>query len=152
MYIPAHVFPPLEETFYRHITVAGSMNVECEPSAPSYPTPVPSSAIIVVRTFQLFFYIKKGSLRTLESLIITDCFNTWLFINNRPSKLPGFKTLTLVLVMTMPMSPYSHEVTDIEPSDIPSRTLTWKPLAYLSHIKRRSNDDRFSASQLESLI
>ena len=46
----------------------------------------------------------------------------------------------------------AHEMTDIEPSEIPSRTLTWKPLAYLSHIKRRSNDDRFSVSQLESLI
>ncbi len=46
----------------------------------------------------------------------------------------------------------AHEMAAIEPSEIPSRTLAWKPLAYLSHIKRRSNDDRFSASQWESLV
>ena len=31
-------------------------------------------------------------------------------------------------------------------------TLTWKPLVFLSHIKRRSNDDRFSSSQWESFF
>jgi hypothetical protein len=33
----------------------------------------------------------------------------------------------------------------IEPSEIPSGsgTLSWKPLAFLSHIKRRTNDNRF---------
>ena len=36
-----------------------------------------------------------------------------------------------------------HEMSSIEPSEIPSRTLDWKPLDYLSHIKCRSNDDRF---------
>ena len=46
----------------------------------------------------------------------------------------------------------SPEMTGIEPSEIPSRTLDWKPLAYLSHIKCRSNDDRFSVSQWETLI
>ena len=46
----------------------------------------------------------------------------------------------------------AHEMAAIEPSEIPSRTLTWKPLAFLSHIKRRSNDDRFSASQWEYFI
>ena len=46
----------------------------------------------------------------------------------------------------------THEMTAIEPSEIPSRTLTWKPLAFLNHIKRRSNDDRFSASQWESFF
>ena len=44
------------------------------------------------------------------------------------------------------------EMTAMEPSEIPSRTLTWKPLVFLSHIKRRSNDDCFSASQWESFI
>ena len=43
-----------------------------------------------------------------------------------------------------------HEMTDIEPSEIPSCTLTWKPLTFLNHIKRRSNDDRFSTSQWQS--
>jgi hypothetical protein len=46
----------------------------------------------------------------------------------------------------------AHEMAAIEPREIPFRTLTWKPLAFLSHIKRRSNDDRFSASQWESFI
>ncbi len=46
----------------------------------------------------------------------------------------------------------THEMTTIEPSEIPSRTLAWTPLAYLSHIKRRSNDDRFLVSQWEDLI
>ena len=33
-----------------------------------------------------------------------------------------------------------------------SRTLVWTPLAYLNHINRRSNDDRFLVSQWEALI
>ena len=41
----------------------------------------------------------------------------------------------------------AHEMGTIEPTEIPSRTLTWTPLVYLSHIKRRSHDDRFLASQ-----
>ena len=45
-----------------------------------------------------------------------------------------------------------HEMATIEPSEIPSRTLTWKPLTFLSHIKCRSNDDRFSVSQWESFF
>ena len=35
----------------------------------------------------------------------------------------------------------AHEMADIEPGEIPSRTLTWKPLVFLSHIKHRTNDD-----------
>jgi hypothetical protein len=31
----------------------------------------------------------------------------------------------------------------IEPGENPTRTLTWKSLVFLSHIKRRTNDDRF---------
>ncbi len=46
----------------------------------------------------------------------------------------------------------SHEMSAIEPSEISSRTLTWKPLVFLIHIKCRSNDDRFSVSQWESFI
>jgi hypothetical protein len=46
----------------------------------------------------------------------------------------------------------SHEMTDIEPSEIPSLTLAWTPLAYLSHIKCRTNDDRFLTSQSEAFI
>jgi hypothetical protein len=30
-----------------------------------------------------------------------------------------------------------------EPGEISSRTLNWKPLGFLSHIKRRTHDDRF---------
>ena len=37
----------------------------------------------------------------------------------------------------------ADEMTAIEPTEIPSRTLVWTPLAYLRHIKRRSHDDRF---------
>jgi hypothetical protein len=37
----------------------------------------------------------------------------------------------------------------LEPGDPPSRTLTWKPLGFLSHVKRRSNDDRFPLSLWE---
>ena len=44
----------------------------------------------------------------IGSLITTEYFNSWLFINSRPSKLPGFKTSTPGLVLTMPMSPYWH--------------------------------------------
>ncbi len=39
----------------------------------------------------------------------------------------------------------SFEMETIEPDDveIPTRKLTWKPLTFLSHIKRRAIDDRF---------
>ena len=42
-----------------------------------------------------------------------------------------------------------HEMFALEPGDPPSRTLTWKPLGFLSHIKRRTNDDRFPLSLWE---
>ena len=32
--------------------------------------------------------------QTLEGLIITGCFNNWLFMNNSPSGIPVFKILT----------------------------------------------------------
>jgi hypothetical protein len=44
--------------------------------------------------------------------------------NNHPSVLP-------------------HEMDPLEPGDTPSRTLSWKPMGFLSHVKCRSNDDRF---------
>ncbi len=31
----------------------------------------------------------------------------------------------------------------LESGDPPSHTLTWNPLGFLSHVKRRTNDDRF---------
>ena len=40
-------------------------------------------------------------------------------------------------------------MTHIETGETPSRTLTWKPLVFLSHIKCRTNDDFFSVSQWE---
>ena len=37
----------------------------------------------------------------------------------------------------------------IEPGKNPTLTVTWKPLAFLSHIKRRTIDDRFPLSLWE---
>ena len=45
-----------------------------------------------------------------------------------------------------------QEMETIEPSENPSRTLTWKPLGFLSHIKRRTNDHRFLVSQWDSFF
>ena len=42
-----------------------------------------------------------------------------------------------------------HELFALEPGDPASRTLTWKPLGFLSHVKRRTNDDRFPLSLWE---
>ena len=39
-----------------------------------------------------------------------------------------------------------HELYALEPGEMPSRILSWKPLGFLSHIKRRTNDDRFPLS------
>jgi hypothetical protein len=36
-----------------------------------------------------------------------------------------------------------NEMVDIEPGENPTRTLTWKSVVFLSHIKSRTNDDRF---------
>ena len=38
----------------------------------------------------------------------------------------------------------------IEPSEHPTRTLTWKPIVFLSHIKRRTNDDCFPLTLWET--
>ena len=35
-----------------------------------------------------------------------------------------------------------HEMMVIEPGENPTRTLIWKPMDFLSHIKCRTNDDR----------
>jgi hypothetical protein len=37
----------------------------------------------------------------------------------------------------------TYELFVIETGDPPSHTLTWKPLGFLSHVKRRTNDDHF---------
>jgi hypothetical protein len=44
-----------------------------------------------------------------------------------------------------PVSILPHEMTVIEPGENPNptRTLTWKSLDFLRHIKCRTNDDRF---------
>jgi hypothetical protein len=38
----------------------------------------------------------------------------------------------------------AHEMMVIESGEKPTRMLTWKPTVFLSHIVRRSHDDRFS--------
>jgi hypothetical protein len=60
--------------------------------------------------------IKATSTQDLDPLSLAN--------NNHPSVLP-------------------HEMYALEPGDPPSRTLSWKPLGFLSHVKRRTNDDRF---------
>jgi hypothetical protein len=45
-----------------------------------------------------------------------------------------------------------HEMAAMEPGENPTRTLTWKSLAFLSHIKRRSNDDRFPLPLMGDLV
>jgi hypothetical protein len=41
------------------------------------------------------------------------------------------------------------EMYALEPGEPLSRTLHWNPLGFLSHIKRRTNDDRFPLSLWE---
>jgi hypothetical protein len=50
------------------------------------------------------------------------------------------------------VSVLSFEMYDLEPGETPSRTLNWNPLGFLSHIKRRTNDDRFPLSLWEVLF
>ncbi len=38
------------------------------------------------------------------------------------------------------------EMYTLESDETPTRTLNWNPLVFLSHIKRRTNDDRFPLS------
>ena len=60
--------------------------------------------------------IKATSTQDLDPLPLAN--------NNHPSVLP-------------------HEMYALEPGDPPSRTLSWKSLGFLSHVKRLTNDDRF---------
>ena len=46
-------------------------------------------------------------------------------------------------------SVFPFEMYRIEPGEPPSRTLNWKPLGFLSHIKRRTNGNRFPLSLWE---
>ena len=62
--------------------------------------------------------------QTIKATSTQDLDPLPLAINNHPSVLP-------------------HEMYALEPGDTPSHTLSWKPLGFLSHVKRRSNDDRF---------
>ncbi len=41
------------------------------------------------------------------------------------------------------------EMYNIESGEPPSRSLSWKPLVFLSHIKKRTNSDRFPLSLWE---
>ena len=66
--------------------------------------------------------------------------------------LPVSRTLTRGFPQIILMSLLTHEMSVTEPGENPSGTLTWKPLALLSHIKCRTNDDRFSSSQWESFF
>jgi hypothetical protein len=43
----------------------------------------------------------------------------------------------------------THEMFALESGDPPSRTLSWNPLGFLRHIKRRTNDDLFPLSLWE---
>ena len=45
-----------------------------------------------------------------------------------------------------------HEMAAIEPGENPTRTLTWKSLAFLSHIKRRANDDHCPLPLMGDLV
>ncbi len=49
----------------------------------------------------------------------------------------------LSLAINIHPSALPHEMYALEPGDPPSRTLSWKPLGFLSHVKRRTNDDHF---------
>ena len=46
----------------------------------------------------------------------------------------------------------AHEMAAIEPTEIPSRTIAWTPLAYFSHIKRRSHDDLSEIDSFNAVI
>ena len=66
--------------------------------------------------------IKATSTRVLDPLPLAN--------NDHPSVLP-------------------FEMYALEPGEPPSRTLNWKTLGFLSHIKRRTNGDRFPLSLWE---
>jgi hypothetical protein len=69
--------------------------------------------------------IKATSTQDLDPLPLAN--------NNHPSVLP-------------------HEMCTLEPGDPPSRTLSWKPLGFFSHVKRRTNDDRIPLALWEVWI
>jgi hypothetical protein len=62
--------------------------------------------------------------QTIKTTSTQDLDPALLAANDHPSVLP-------------------HELFVLESGDPPSHTLTWKPLGFLSHVKRRTNDDRF---------
>ena len=93
----------------------------------------------------------KFGIQTLQSLTITGCSNNWL-----PTTQKTIPTTSVQDLDPRPCTDNVHapvlplEMTSIEPGENPTRTLTWKPLTFLSHIKRRTNDDRFPLSLWET--
>ena len=49
------------------------------------------------------------------------------------------------------VSVLTHEIVTIEPSENPTQTLTWKPLDFLNHIKRRTNEEGRSSFSIDNL-
>ena len=93
--------------------------------------------------------VQKFGKQILKSLTTTGCSNNWLFTHSKLFRLPS-STQDLysridprLCADNAHASVLPHEMMAIEPGESPTRTLTWKSLAYLSHIKRRTNDDRF---------
>ncbi len=82
--------------------------------------------------------------QTLKSLTITGCSNNRFFTHNKLFSLLVLKVLTHVLVLTIPTCPsYPTPRNDGYRARWKSYQYTsWKSLAYLNHIKCRTNDDR----------
>ena len=85
----------------------------------------------------------------MKSLTTTGCSNNWLFTHSKLFRLPS-STQDLysridprLCADNAHASVLPHEMMAIEPGESPTRTLTWKSLDFLSHIKCRSDDDRF---------
>jgi hypothetical protein len=102
-------------------------------------------------TFALFYSAENKLTKTWEP------WETNMRKSNNPWMLQQFALHTQQIIKTTstqdldprPLANNDHpsalpfEMYAIEPGEPPSCTLNWKPMGFLSHIKRRTNGDRF---------
>ena len=96
--------------------------------------------------------------QTCESRITCGCFSNWSFTLRKLLSRQVHKTLILgpwSIKITLTNNNIDHpsvlpfEMYALEPGESLSRSLNWKSLGFLSHIKRRTIGDRFPVSLWE---
>ncbi|MCG3769725.1 MAG: hypothetical protein JW384_00855 [Nitrosomonadaceae bacterium] len=135
------LLPPLSSLYKVHMR-----NQEMPQTGDSRPVMPPSQHALSKQVMKNWdFWEKKNANATNKRML-----EQWAL--HKPQKIRATSTHDLdppPLAANDHPSVLPHEMFALEPGDPPSRTLTWKPLGFLSHVKRRTSDDRLPLSLWE---